>query len=414
MIRDGVNPLEMDVTELNDYFINDLTDSRKIEKYSEFLCRLERQGGIDASEREKFIGIYSLINTFEKDGMNALGALVNQGLELNMGNILTAYMTRRNNDMDYRISDDTERVEVKDKVTYYKNLFGSINGKIKPSALENMKDNIDAMSVEQFVKDAVNDVTEGEDPVYTEYMKMAEDAADMDERVLKFITDNDIPDTYNNIFAANTIITAGQTLYKEYSDRTKRDISEVEQEIFNAIVNKEDAAKEFDRLAQESMETVNKAVGQNNSHIDMETMRNWGNGMKLLGTLAHRNDYHIPYQNSDGVGIINLKIYENGDDSGIFTIKLHQTDSGEITIEGRMDKDNLVAQIMCSDEKDVENLEEQKNNIIDRLNLAGIDNARIYVNKADVQPQGRSRVLDKVPTQQIFRAARIFIDAIAK
>lgn len=79
-----------------------------------------------------------------------------------------------------------------------------------------------------------------------------------------------------------------------------------------------------------------------------------------------------------------------------------------------MDKDNLVAQIMCSDEKDVENLEEQKNNIIDRLNLAGIDNARIYVNKADVQPQGRSRVLDKVPTQQIFRAARIFIDAIAK
>lgn len=414
MIRDGVNPLETDVTELNDYFINDLTDSRKIEKYSEFLCRLERQGGIDAAEREKFIGIYSLINTFEKDGMNALGALVNQGLELNMGNILTAYMTRRNNDMDYRISDDTERVEVKDKVTYYKNLFGSINGKIKPSALENMKDNIDAMSVEQFVKDAVNDVTEGEDPVYTEYMKMAEDAADMDERVLKFITDNDIPDTYNNIFAANTIITAGQTLYKEYSDRTKRDITEVEQEIFNAIVNKEDAAKEFDRLAQESMETVIKAVGQNNSHIDMETMRNWGNGMKLLGTLAHRNDYHIPYQNSGGVGIINLKIYENGDDSGIFTIKLHQTDSGEITIEGRMDKDNLVAQIMCSDEKDVENLEEQKNNIIDRLNLAGIENARIYVNKADVQPQGRSRVLDKVPTQQIFRAARIFIDAIAK
>ena len=79
-----------------------------------------------------------------------------------------------------------------------------------------------------------------------------------------------------------------------------------------------------------------------------------------------------------------------------------------------MDKDNLVAQIMCSDEKDVENLEEQKSNIIDRLNLAGIDNARIYVNKADVQPQGRSRVLDKAPTQQIFRAARIFIDAIAK
>ena len=85
-----------------------------------------------------------------------------------------------------------------------------------------MKDSIDLMSVEQFVKDAVNDVAESEDPVYTEYMKMAEDAADMDERVLKFITDNEIPATYNNIFAANTLITAGQTLYKEYSEHSKR------------------------------------------------------------------------------------------------------------------------------------------------------------------------------------------------
>lgn len=40
MIRDGVNPLETDVTELNDYFINDLTDSRKIENTASFCADL--------------------------------------------------------------------------------------------------------------------------------------------------------------------------------------------------------------------------------------------------------------------------------------------------------------------------------------------------------------------------------------
>lgn len=412
MIRNGVNPLETDVTELNDYFINDLTDNQKIEKYSEFLCRLERQGGIDAGEREQFIGIYSLINTFEKDGMNAIGALITQGLELNMGNLLTAYMSRKNSDMDYKITDDTGLSEIHDKVTYYKNMFGKVKGNVKPEALEQIKDSLNGMSVEQFTQAVSTNDIKDDDPVYAEYMQMAKEAADMDEKVLKLVTDNEFPASYNNLFAAQAVISAGASLFGEYADRNDRDIAEVEQEILDAIDSKEDAAEEFGRLAEESKKTVLEAVGHEESHIDMEALRNWGNGMKMLSTLAGRNDYHIPYQSAEGTGIINLKIYENGDDSGTFTIKIHSQDTGEITVEGRMDKENLVAQIMCAEEADVGRLEDKKDAICDNLSKSGIDNARIFVNKADKQPDGRNKVLEKTTTRQIFKAARIFIDAI--
>lgn len=414
MIRDGINPLETDVTELNNYFIFNETQQQTTEKYSEFLCRLERHNHITKEEREKFIGIYSLISKFEKDGMNAAGALVNQGLPLTIGNLLTAYMIRRDRNMDLTANDDVGTAQVKDKVTYYKNLFGRINGSLTPEVLMDAGENLDNMTPEQLL-DAVNksSVTD-DDPVYREQLKNAKEAADIGENILKFIADNEIPSTYNNIFAAQALITNPRDIFGRYADRMNRKIQDMEEEITDALENKKSAMEEYAGFVEKSQSLIEQAIGTTDSYMDMQTLRQLGNGMRLLSTLANKNNYHIPYESGGRFGVINLKILESGENTGSFTIKMDDGRFGKVTIEGRMDEHNFMAQIMCSEAYGVEAMQQKKSEFSEGLAGIGIKDAKLYINRAAIQPEGKSFADEKAATEKIFRAAKIFIDIIAK
>ena len=412
MIRDGINPLETDVTELNNYFINNFSETRNAEKYSEFLYRMEKHNDITQEEREKFIGVYSLISKFEKDGMNAAGALVNQGLELTIGNLLTAYMSRKDRNMDFMVTDDTGMAQVKDKVTYYKNLFGKMNGNVTPEVLMAAGDDIESMTPEQLMKVVEENPVMQDDPVYEKYVETAKEAANMDENILKFITTNEIPATYNNIFAAQTLITNPKNIFGQYTEKTNTD--HIEAEILEALDNKESAMAEYEALVEKSRTLIEEAIGDTDSYIDMETLRQLGNDMGLLNTLAHKNNYHIPYEYDGQAGVINLKIIENGENTGSFTIKMNDVRYGNVTVEGKMDRSGFTAQIMCSEVQGVALVEEKSTVIAAELENMGAGTVKIYVNRATQQPDGKSSVKEKVPTEKIFRAAKIFIKSLAK
>ena len=68
MIRDGINPLEHTVTELNEMLANrGMTAAQEEESYSKFLWRLDKTNGITAEERQSYIGIYRLLHQVQKE-----------------------------------------------------------------------------------------------------------------------------------------------------------------------------------------------------------------------------------------------------------------------------------------------------------------------------------------------------------
>lgn len=411
MIREGVNPLETSVEELNAYFINMYENARpEVERYSEFLYRMDKNGKITAEEREKFVGVYSLISKFQKDGMNAAGALVNQNLELTMGNLLTAYMSRRDRNIDLSADDNTGLAQVKDKVTYYKNLLGGVSGKVTPDALESIGDKLDTMTPEQFAQAVRESEAASDDAVYEKYVETARTAAEMDETVLKLIADNEIPSTYNNIMAAQVIAENPGSIFEDYKDKTKDE--NLEDRLIEALASKESAKDEYDALMEQARKLADEAVGTVDSYIDMEAMRLLGNNMKLVGTLAHRNNYYIPYQTENGAGVINLKIIETGENTGSFLIKMSDDVFGDITVEAKADAQSLRAQIMCSEAGSIEALEEKGAKIADELKQSGIEDVRVSVNRAQSQPDRKSVATDGVSTEVLFKAAQIFIKGL--
>lgn len=405
MIRDGINPLETDVNVLSEYLMAMQSELRpKEEKYSEFLYRMEKKGAITSEEREKFIGIYSLAHRFKKDGMNAIGALINQGLELNMGNLITAFYSRKDSGMEMAADDNTDIVHVNDKVTYYKNLFAKAADKITPDKLMEMGEEIDDMPMETFAEEIINN-TMSDNVIYEKYLSDFEAAANMQDIVYKFIADNHIPATLNNLFATKELLDNFDDAFKGYD-------GDGPDKLFEVFQSKESLIEEYDNIAKDTRKLIEQAIYNQKSYIDMESLRMLGNRVNLIKTLSHQNYFCIPYKSENSNGIIHLKVMESGEECGIFNIKFKNKTGADITIEGKVEQNTIKASIMCSDEASVTELNIQKEEIEESLYQQKFDEVTISVNEVKEQPDGVATVVEKVSTGRIFRAAKIFISKL--
>ncbi len=114
LIREGVNPLETSANEL----IKKITDMENVseenEKFSEYLFKLERNNEISEDEAESYIGIYRLIRQIEKSDGAVIGALVNNGRELSLKNLLSELRTKGRKHMDFSIDDKFGGVSAKE------------------------------------------------------------------------------------------------------------------------------------------------------------------------------------------------------------------------------------------------------------------------------------------------------------
>ena len=407
MIREGINPLETEVDILSEYLLaQDALSRPKEEKYSEFLYRLDKKGDISPEEREKFIGIYALAHKFQKDDLNVIGSLINQGLELNMGNLLTAFYSSRDKGMELAADDESVVVKGKDKVSYYKNLFAKAADKITPDKLEKLGDNIDTMSVEAFTDNIIEDTLEDAYP-YEKIIENFREAANLPDEVYKFITSNNIPAFLNNILSAKEFLRDEDKTFRDY-EKLSGD-GEYPDKILASLDNKDELLKEYENIAAETKELIEKATYTETSYIDMETLRMFGNRVNLVQTLARQNHFCIPYKEDGKKGVIHLKVSEGGNEKGIFNIAFHSLSGGKITVEGKVRADGIKASIMCSDGSDTQQYKNKTNIIREELLAKGFEDVRISVNDVKEQPEGNIKVMENVSTANIFRAAKIFI-----
>jgi hypothetical protein len=109
LIKQGINPLEMKISDLNRVAEQVRSEVGKDDnqKFSEYLYKLEKNNQITEEERNSYIGIYRLIHQVEQTDGAAIGALVNQGAEMTMKNLLTAVRSsHKTNRMDISVDND--------------------------------------------------------------------------------------------------------------------------------------------------------------------------------------------------------------------------------------------------------------------------------------------------------------------
>lgn len=119
MIKEGMNPLELPLDELNER-INNLREEQGInsdEKYSNYLWKLEKEEGLLEDERKAYIGIYRLLHNIDKSDGAALGAVIKADQEVTLSHLLTAVSSIQKGAIDAGVDDSFGTLE---SITYNK------------------------------------------------------------------------------------------------------------------------------------------------------------------------------------------------------------------------------------------------------------------------------------------------------
>ena len=125
LIRNGINPLNTDISILNEQLVNineEINAKSSDEKYSEYLWKLEKKGDISKEERDAYIQLYRVMNQVNSFDGRALGAVSKAGQEMTLANLYTAVKTKQSGGIDKKLDADfglLENTYTEDALTAY-------------------------------------------------------------------------------------------------------------------------------------------------------------------------------------------------------------------------------------------------------------------------------------------------------
>ncbi|MCH5249787.1 MAG: hypothetical protein J1E98_07635 [Lachnospiraceae bacterium] len=341
-IRDGKNPLEMTIPELNDYLDStQYASEQENEKYSRFLYKLDRNKEIDQEERAAFIGIYRMFRQFEKTDDAAVGALVNMGAELSFKNLLSAVRSQKKVGMDFSIDDAFAGIDVIEKTM-------SITGQIESGFSKYYRD---------VVADIADRMAEQDDAAEADYQ--AEQLQDMresyevEDSVIEELLHSRQPVTENNLLAANMLMNRPGFLYKKLDDLTKlADKDKVKDAVIHltdSMTDKDSAQKAYNEMQNTYEDILEDAqYDANINFIDLKAIQSCRKQLTLARGLAQEENYHIPVEINGETTSIHLKVLHNEEDGGKVRATLNTESYGKVAAEFSIRNNKLSGYIACS------------------------------------------------------------------
>lgn len=405
MIKDNINPLTSDIESVNDYLINKNKDSDNTDKFSRFLYKLDKTGGISEEERRQFIGIYKMINIYTKDAGNAIGALVKQGADITMENLCRAYDSRKQYGMDNSVGDDTD-IAMAGQVRYYLNLFDNTASSVTPLTLKevNSEKSINTRTVENFcesVQDAYDAAAEAE--YMDAYMEVVRAVSAADDEVLHQLEQAEQPVTINNIEAMQELVSGSAYGRIFGADRNKAE------KIIDSMSDEKSLREAIESLDDEKSESIPQSAGADiNSYDSVRQAALKNNIIDLVKNLNRQRDYRIPVLSDDKIGVMKLTMISDGSESGRISIRYDNESCGEVSIELKVTDDTFDVFGVCTGENNdfAGLLQNAAEKIKEEFNF---EKTNVYANSNDKVTDITYEKSESQPSSKLYRIAKSFI-----
>lgn len=424
MIKDGVNPMNASIEEVNEYLTeaNDKASKDNEEKFSKFLYKLDRTNGITKEQRKQFIGIYQMMNIFTRDAGVAAGALIKQGAEVTMNNLMTAYNSRKHYDMDAVIDENTGMAEVSGIANYYSALFMANGGLVTPNTLKNVDNSsgIGEQSVEMFIEQLEDNFdAAAEEQYYEEYLKEQQAAVQAGADILRQIRNADTEINSGNIQAVKAFLESGQ-----FPDirgiKTTRDYA---RDSIEKIGHKEKLSLMYEEMKDETEEELQEVLskaGDLDTQIDVNyegflDLRLKDRTIGYIKNLALRHDYRIPYITDSGsTGMLKLTLVQDDDNKGRISVNMLSSVLGKVSVEAKADRESLgmyiVSDTAVSDEGS-QLLEDMEESLKEGF---GFTNVSVNITKSsDVPYVTYEAAADSVATDKLYEIAAQIVKQLA-
>ena len=451
MIREGVNPMEMNVEDLNAKAeeIKNRLDAGGEEKFSKYLWKLEQRQDVTKEERDSYIGIYRMLNQIDKTDGAVIGALVQQGAEISVKNLLTAVRTSRNPGINVSVDDNfgeaetvnTQELSISQQIeaAYQTDCakealkFATPEGMQQAQAQKAVED----MTPEELLwqlREAPEDV-ELEEAYYQQQMEDFSEAKTAEAQFIQILTGYDMPVTAYNILAANRLLNPRGGIFKSLFDKEniKEDIDfeEVKTDILEkfgeAVKTPEDMAKAHKKLA-ETAENVMKTMvdAQDVSSRDLRDMKIMRQQIALGIRMAKEEHYAIPVLVADELTNVQLKIVRGKEEKGKVDVLFETPKLGKVAARFQVQADGVKGYIASDSLRTIEELKRQQGSMKERFDLGEesawtldmIHSEGLDLNRFAGEPMNHSSDPDveskdyQVQTKTLYGIARGFLEDI--
>lgn len=458
MIHKGINPLDMDFASLNDVAEQIAAErgTEDTQKFSEFLWKLEQDNAITEEERESFIGMYRLIHQIEKTDGAVIGALVNQGADITMRNLMMAVRSgRHSGKMDYTVDESfgershggyaTNSITDQIAIAYQNNCIKDVADALTPGKIQQILRQGDAwenMTPEQ-MKEALQQLDV--DEAQTEYAYAKEQLAQLaqsanaTEDIYAVLEKYDLPNTISNILAMEAMMKNRNGMFRQiFGSGVKNadeevgaeDIEQMKQEVLDAfgeaISAPEEMAEAQERLGMLAENVMRGMIERDNvTSIDVRQMRLMATQLSIQNELAKEEQYSVPVMTGDGVVNVSLKIVRGVDKKGVVDITMESALYGKISATFQA-KEQGVSGLVATDNVETKALLESQNVVLEESleQEAEIDIRYAYVSdlevsavsmkagkaEAEKQPEAnKESEAYQVQTARLYRMAEAFI-----
>lgn len=386
MIREGVNPLEMNVEELNAKAeeIKDRLQVGEEEKFSKYLWKLEHHNEITKEERDSYIGIYRMLNQIDKTDGAVIGALVQQGAELSMKNLLTAVRTNRNPGINVSVDNNfgeiesvnTQELSISQQIeaAYQTDCAKEALRYATPEGMQQAQGSVENMTPEELLwqlRDAQVDAA-SEEAYYQEQLAEFSQARQAEAQVLQILAGHDMPVTAYNIMAANQLLSPRggifKTLFEKSSSDEEIDLEEVKEDIIEkfgeAVKTPEEMAeaqKKLADVAENVMRTMEDSEGVSSMDLrDMKLLRQ----QIALGTQMAKDEYYaIPVMVADELTNVQLKIVRGKEERGRVDVLFETPKLGKVAARFQVQEDSVRGYVVSDSNRTIEELKYQEENL---------------------------------------------------
>lgn len=463
LIRKGENPLDTPIDELNEKLrhLNEEKNMTEEEKYGKYLWMLERDGQISEEERSGYIGIYRLLHQIEKSDGAVIGALVESGREMTLGNLLTQVRIRKSGGINKIVDDASgarEVIHTKESITeqiekgfsgsaaedggkqefssqmaeYYEKLISDSLENMSPSKLQEMTEGdigrLLEYSVEHFSEELKR--AHGNPEVKQEYYEaIAEEIRNglkNTEAAEELLAKLSIPETVGNLMAANDVLVGNENVYKEIYERRKileKKTQEEFEEVMDEIPESIDSAEELEKNCMQAEKIMEEVLTKSYESADitfedLQKFRQLGRGIRLQAVFRESKSYDIPICTGDTVTSLNLTIIRGADETGKVQISMEDGTFGRLSLDFKVLKASTVkGLVLCSERQGFEALRENEPELKDEIEQVGFSVKNISYG---MDFKSRNELIDgteretDADTSELYRLAKVLVRQITQ
>lgn len=449
LVQQGENPLDLPLDEL-DQRLAKLADEQDIsseEKYSRYLWKLEQEQGLTKQERDGYIGLFRLMHQVEDSDGAAIGSVMEAGWEMNLRSLLKAVRTEKRKGVDARIDDDfgglsdlrytskniTQQIDNAfsgkefsgesssgSTQQYYERLSRQIMNEMEPAALREISDGDMEQLLDRSLESLQEELKQAEGSqetqqrLYEQLASQLRETVEQSQESIRYLEQMGLPDTINNIQAAQQLIYQNYDVYHEIHER-RRDVSGEEQdelrqsmeEIPDSLDQEDMLLQSYDRLGQ-SMEKILEHSYEKEmiTSDELRGLKQLRTGMIFQSSRAGRYSYDVPVVTGDQVTTMNVTLIQGEEDTGRVQIYMDN-----ISAEFRVQQGEIKGLVLCDDREGYDTLSGNGEKLTQALQQDGynVKNISYSMNHRSRVEAMTAKAGEKVPSSSLYRIAKTVV-----